>query len=68
MWYDVINEKYHFAALRASRRHFVSCIVGNCIFLIGGTGDYRIVRENMESFDILKSRCQRLTLQTLIFF
>lgn len=69
MWYDVINEKYVFARLRKSRRHFESCIVGNCIFLIGGTGDYRIVRENMEYFDILKSifsRFQRMNFQILI--
>ncbi|KAF2881276.1 hypothetical protein ILUMI_24895 [Ignelater luminosus] len=43
-----------------ARRHFQSCIVENCLYIIGGTGNYRILQENMFSYDYKEDRWSQL--------
>ncbi|KAI4462477.1 kelch protein [Holotrichia oblita] len=46
--YDTIREKWErLTKMPFGRRHFESCIVDNTICIIGGTGNFRVLQDNM---------------------
>ncbi|RZC41186.1 kelch-like protein 38 [Asbolus verrucosus] len=46
--FDLIKEKWiQKDSLPCARRHFESCICGNYLFIVGGTGPFRVIRENI---------------------
>ncbi|KAF5300120.1 hypothetical protein FQR65_LT09210 [Abscondita terminalis] len=46
--YDVVREGWERkSVLPFVRRHFESCICGNYLYIIGGTGNFRVIQHNM---------------------
>ncbi|KAJ8947833.1 hypothetical protein NQ318_009978 [Aromia moschata] len=46
--YDTIREKWERKGVMPFvRRHFETCMVGNNLYIMGGTGMYRLLQENM---------------------
>ncbi|GJQ69382.1 hypothetical protein Trydic_g6503 [Trypoxylus dichotomus] len=39
------------AKMPRGRRHFESCIIGDVIYIVGGTGKFRVVQDNMFSYN-----------------
>lgn len=50
--YDSIRERWERKSrVPHCRRHFESCIVGNKVFIAGGVGNYRIIKDNTFFYD-----------------
>ncbi|KAL3278157.1 hypothetical protein HHI36_013500 [Cryptolaemus montrouzieri] len=39
-------------SMPAPRRHFESCVCGNYIYVVGGTGAYRVIQDNINWYDL----------------
>ncbi|CAH0559875.1 unnamed protein product [Brassicogethes aeneus] len=52
--YNTITEKWKKESLMVvPRRHFESCIVGNYLFVVGGTATFRVVQDDMFYYDLI---------------
>lgn len=52
----IIKDFLLFLRLPSVRRHFKCCIVNDKLFVVAGTGQYRVVQYNMDCYDLKKGR------------
>nr|XP_008197617.1 PREDICTED: kelch-like protein 38 isoform X1 [Tribolium castaneum] len=50
--YDVIKQSWKSQKLPFPRRHFETCVCGKYLFLVGGTGPFRVIQDNLFWYDI----------------
>ncbi|XP_063906038.1 kelch-like protein 23 isoform X2 [Zophobas morio] len=52
--YDIVSAKWKTKKLPFPRRHFESCVCGHHLYVVGGTGPFRVIQENLFYYDIQK--------------
>lgn len=52
----IIKDFLLFLRLPSVRRHFKCCIVNDKLFVVAGTGQYRVVQYNMDCYDLKKGK------------
>ncbi|XP_044260352.1 kelch-like protein 20 [Tribolium madens] len=50
--YDVIKDCWKTQKLPFPRRHFETCICGKYLFVVGGTGPFRVIQDNLFWYDL----------------
>lgn len=58
LWiYDSLKQNFHRTVqLPFARRHFESCVSGSYLYIVGGTGNYRIVQQNMFWYNCVEDK------------
>ncbi|XP_017786331.1 PREDICTED: kelch-like protein 38 [Nicrophorus vespilloides] len=54
--YDTIRESWDLKGrMPSGRRHFETCIIKNHVYIVGGTGKFRVIQDNMLSYNYVKN-------------